>query len=217
MKPRLLDLFCCAGGAARGYADAGFEVVGVDIDPQPNYPFEFVQMDAMSLLPEFIRSANIDAVHASPPCPHYSFATKFHPGAADNHPDLVDPVRELLLATGLPFVIENVPGAPLRRDLVLCGEMFGLRVHRHRLFEVHGPLILQPKHQRHRLKGARTNCHIEDGYTRLVAGHFADLADASDAMGIDWMTADELRNAIPPAYTKFIGEQLLAHLQEKAA
>lgn len=219
-RPKILDLFCCAGGAAAGYAAAGFDVVGVDIAPQPNYPFEFIEGDALDVLRRMLDGlpvggyalSDFAAIHASPPCPLYSRVTGFHPSARATHPDLVAPSRELLAGTGLPWVMENVPGSPLRRDLVLCGEMFGLRVHRHRWFETGGFLAMQPPHSRHRLRGARTNCHIEQGFTRWVTGNFADLADAGDAMGIGWMTRGELAQAIPPAYTEFIGRQLVEHL-----
>jgi hypothetical protein len=207
---RLLDLFCGAGGCSVGYTRAGFEVVGVDNQPQPNYPFEFHQADALTF-----PLAGFDAVHASPPCPAYSLATLHHgAGAGAGHPDLVAPTREVLTASGLPYVIENVIGAPLRKDVVLCGEMFGLRVHRHRIFEVEGAFVMQPRHAPHVLKGALHNCHIEDGHARQVAGNYANHEDAADAMGIDWpMSRRELANAIPPAYTEHIGEFLMRHLE----
>lgn len=218
----MLDLFCCQGGAAKGYHDAGFEVVGIDIEPQPLYPYEFIQDDALAWLDLQLRldgwarhrGRPVHAVHASPPCQAFSLASLWQgkDARADKYPDLVDPTRKLLEASGLPYIIENVEGAPLRRDLVLCGEMFGLRVHRHRLFEIGGWFAMQPRHAPHRLKGALNNCHIEEGYTRQVAGNYADHEDASDAMGIDWMDRKGLAQAIPPAYTRFIGEQLLTQL-----
>lgn len=211
-RPLLLDLFCGAGGAAVGYHRAGFDVVGVDIVPQPHYPFEFHQSDVFSAarhVPPWWPQ-HIDVVHASPPCPAYSRVTGFGgPDARRSHPDLVAETRTLLNAIGVPYVIENVPGAPVRPDLVLCGEMFGLRVHRHRVFEIGGVLIMREQHQRHRLRGGRDNCHIEDGYTRVVTGHLSHAEDAGQAMGIDWMTPRELTQAVPPAYTEFIGAQLL--------
>lgn len=217
-KPRLLDLFCGAGGCSVGYHRAGFAVVGIDVEPQPDYPFEFHQMDAIRALRHVVEHrrgwAGFDAVHASPPCQAFSLASLYQ-GAekrAERYPDLVDETRDLLEAAGLPYVMENVEGSPLRRDLVLCGEMFGLRVHRHRVFELGGWFAMQPRHAPHRLKGALHNCHIEDGHARQVAGNYADHADASDAMGIDWMGRKALAQAIPPAYCTFIGEQLMAHL-----
>lgn len=211
-RPRLLDLFCGGGGCSVGYHRAGFDVVGVDLEPQPNYPFEFVRADALEFLREHYQ--DFDAIHASPPCQAFSLATMFNGREASaSHPDLVDPTRVLLDETGLPYVIENVEGAPLRRDLVLCGEMFGLRVHRHRVFELGGWFAMQPRHQPHVLKGALHNCHIEDGHARQIVGNYANHDDAMDAMGIDWMDRRDLAQAIPPAYTEFIGEQLLAYVR----
>jgi DNA (cytosine-5)-methyltransferase 1 len=220
MTPRLLDLFCGAGGCSVGYARAGFEVVGVDLEPMPNYPFEFIQTDAIALLEAALRTgmvcgvwrlADFDAIHASPPCQAFSLATLYH-GRTEKHPDLIEPTRALLKRTGLPYVIENVAGAPIRKDVLLCGEMFGLRLHRHRYFETEGFLVMQPPHSRHGLKGAIHNCHIEDGHARLVAGNYADHESASEAMGIDWMTRAELAEAIPPAYCEHIGGYLRSKL-----
>lgn len=204
-EARLLDLFSCAGGAAMGYHRAGFDVVGVDIEPQPNYPFEHHVADALDFPLD-----GFDAVHASPTCQTFSIATRYHPGLVADWPDLVTPMRERLYREcRVPFVIENVAGAPIRQDVMLCGEMFGLRLHRHRYFETEGFLVMQPPHTKHRLRGALHNSHVEDGHARQVAGHFADMASASAAMGIGWMSRDELAEAIPPAYTQFIGEQLI--------
>lgn len=217
MKPRLLDLFCCAGGAGAGYAEAGFDVVGVDIKPQPRYPFRFLQADALALDPSFI--ATFDAVHASPPCQSYSDLAKRN-GNADAWPRLVEPVREMLKRSRLPYIIENVEGAPLIDPVILCGTMFkGLRVIRHRLFEANF-LIMTPPHGRHPI------CHTFDkrkaqygktdemrDFVSVNGGGNCSVAAARDAMDINWMTKNELNEAIPPIYTRFIGEQLLAHLQ----
>ena len=205
---KIADLFCGGGGAGMGLHRAGFEVVGFDINPQPNYPFEFHQQDALT-----VDLSGFDAVWASPPCQAFSQATGYHPGARSTHPDLIEPTRATLGTSGLPWIIENVAGAPIRHDVMLCGEMFGLRVHRHRYFETNR-LIPNIKHERHRLKGAVHNCHVEAGYARLVAGHYSNHPDASDAMGIDWMTRKELSQAIPPAYSEYLGRQLLAQLGE---
>lgn len=208
MKPRLLDLFCGAGGAAMGYHRAGFEVVGVDIKPQPHYPFEFWQADALDYLAFTGRDVApmFDAVHASPPCQRYSVLTR----NPENHPDLIGPVRTLLEQTGLPYVIENVPPAPLRRDLVLHGGMFGLRVHRRRVFEsnclllsVVAPRAADPVGV-YGHAGGRSTRDGEKGRGSTEAWR--------EAMGIDWMTGKELAEAIPPAYTEFIGEQLMAQI-----
>jgi DNA (cytosine-5)-methyltransferase 1 len=215
-KPRLLDLFCCAGGAAAGYHRAGFDVVGIDITSQSNYPFPFLQADVLALDPKF--RAGFDAVHASPPCQSYSDLAKRN-GNADHWPRLIDPVRALLVDSGLPYVIENVEGAPLRDPVMLCGTMFkGLRVLRHRLFEANFP-ILTPEHGPHpkvhtfdkrKSHFGKTNDMLD--FVQVTGGGNCTVAAARDAMGIDWMTKNEMNEAIPPAYTRFIGKQLLAHL-----
>lgn len=211
---RILDLFCNAGGAAVGYHRAFPDsvVVGVDIEPQPRFPFVFLRADAMEVLANVAYLRSFDFIHASPPCQSKSLVSRFHAGTQEKYPNLIAPVRDALTVAGVPFVIENVPGSDVRKDLLLCGEMFGLRVHRHRYFEVEGFLVMRRPHAPHALKGALTNCHIEEGYTRWVTGHYANHSDASAAMGIDWMNRDELRDAIPPAYSQFIGEQFAASL-----
>ena len=216
MKPRLLDLFCCAGGVGVGYSRAGFEVVGVDIDPQPNYPLPFIQADALTLDPKFI--ASFDAVHASPPCQSYSDLAKRNRNA-DEWPRLIEPVREMLIRAGLPYVIENVEGAPLLNPTVLCGTMFkGLRVLRHRLFESNF-LILTPPHGKHpkvhtfdKRKSHYGKTDDMRDFVQVTGGGNCTIAAARDAMGIDWMNKNELNEAIPPAYTEFIGRQLMKHL-----
>lgn len=215
-KPRLLDLFCCAGGAGVGYSRAGFEVVGVDINPQPHYPLPFIQADAFMLDQEFI--ASFDAIHASPPCQPYSDLVKRN-GNKSKWPPLIEPVRELLQQSGLPYVIENVEGAPLINPTVLCGTMFpNLRVLRHRLFESNFP-ILTPKHGEHPLVHTLDKRKRHYGKTnewkdfvQVTGGGNCTIAAAREAMGIDWMTKSEINEAIPPAYTFLIGEQLLEYL-----
>ncbi len=223
-RPRLLDLFCGAGGAAMGYHRAGFDVVGVDIEPQPHYPFTFWQVDAMKVLRDGLKiwptdEDYFDAIHASPPCQLHSLVSGYNGGdrARAIYPELIGPTRDLLREISLPYVIENVIGAPVRADLTLCGEMFGLRLHRHRVFECEGFFPMRQGHAPHALKGAIHNCHIEDGYTRQITGNYADHESASEAMGIDWMNRDELRLAIPPAYTEHIGHYLLRAVRERQA
>ena len=218
-KPRLLDLFCGAGGCTKGYQRAGFYVVGVDSNPQPNYcGDEFIQGDALEILRWGAVSVLYEAVHASPPCQAFSLASLWHGKSnQDRHPDLVAPTRELLEAAGLPYVMENVVGAPLRADLTLCGEMFGLGVHRHRIFELDGFFAMRLPHPPHRLRSAKHNCHVEEGYTRIVAGNYADHESASEAMGVDWMSRKELAQAIPPAYTEHIGGYLMTAVQQPDA
>ena len=223
-RPRLLDLFCGAGGAGMGYHRAGFEVVGVDIDPQPNYPFEFGVADALDVLADvvWLRGEQIDAIHASPPCQSYSAMSACRPGLADEYPALMEPVRELLQQLGLPYVIENVQGAPIasanelfgRHGVTLCGRMFGLELYRHRLFESSFPLP-QPDHPPHLTPASRAG-HWREGTIISVSGNVSPIAVARRAMGIDWMTRPELSEAIPPAYTEWIGARLLDHLRAAA-
>jgi DNA (cytosine-5)-methyltransferase 1 len=217
---RLLDLFCCAGGAGRGYSDAGFEVVGVDVESQPNYPFKFVQNDVFKLPADFLRS--FDAIHASPPCQSYSDLAKRNKNA-DAWPRLVEPIRDLLISTQKPYIIENVEGAPLLNAVTLCGTMFkGLRVIRHRLFEANFP-ILVPAHGSHpkvhtfdKRKAHYGKTNDMKDFVQVTGGGNCTVAAAKDAMGIDWMTKNEMNEAIPPAYTRFIGKQLITILENSA-
>lgn len=218
MKPRLLDLFCCAGGAARGYHDAGFEVVGVDIVPQTNYPFAFIRGDALEIGGAVAHL--YDAIHASPPCQSFtSYRRKGH-GVGDGYPDLIAETRLLLEETGMPYVIENVPGAPLKDPVTLCGSMFGLDVRRHRIFETNWPLS-QPncQHGEQVRKGKRfPGATNRDGrYTVEVGVWRIPLPVQQAAMQIDWMTVPEMSQAVPPAYTEFLGRQLLAALAVEEA
>jgi DNA (cytosine-5)-methyltransferase 1 len=212
-KPRILDLFCGAGGASMGYYRAGFEVVGVDIKPQPRYPFEFMQFDAIEFLkkwPSLV--ARYDAIHASPPCQAYTRARKLQ---GNIHPELLVPVRAELRKSGLPFVIENVPGAPLECPIELCGQMFGLGVERHRLFEVNFNIDFPPLHM-HSKPVAKMGRPARDGEIIQVVGHFSGVPQARVAMGIDWMNRGELAQAIPPSYTEWIGRQLITSLTKES-
>lgn len=221
----LLDLFCGAGGCTKGYQVAGFKVRGVDLHPQPRYVGEqFIQADALEYLKGLIESGEIDefdAIHASPPCQKYSWAAKRWKNI--ERADLIEPVRELLRSTGLPYVMENVIGAPMGFAITLCGVMFDLEVIRHRLFESNY-FLFAPHHPQH--KGS-----VRDGTFVTVAGHGGDnikgrgsRAAKQNAMGIHWMNDRELNESIPPAYTKWIGRQIMqivgrmevAELQEAA-
>jgi DNA (cytosine-5)-methyltransferase 1 len=222
-RPLIVDLFCGAGGAAVGYHRAGFDVVGVDIDPQPRYPYEFHQRDALDFLLDTkrrpYRLRHFAAIHASPPCQRWSDATGVS-GVREDWPDLISPLRELLIGTGLPYVIENVEGSPLRDPVTLCGVMFPseLAVLRHRLFETNWPLP-QPGHAPHPLVYTRDRRKAHYGkldqdtsFVQVTGGGNCSVARAREAMGIDWMTKAELNEAIPPAYTEYVGWHLREHL-----
>lgn len=239
MKPRLLDLFCGAGGAAMGYHRAGFDVVGVDIKPQPNYPFEFYKGGALAFLEGLylyswtLVDGEFDAIHASPPCQAYSHAGLYASRRRADHPRLIAATRDLLTRTGLPYVIENVEDA--RRELIepvmLCGSLVGLPdLERHRYFETNWPLLV-PSHCQHgvrgrarfpgttRADGSRPNSAIVN---QMASGVTHQML--ADAMGIDWLPAPgrkrptpELCEAIPPAYTELIGHQLMSYLKAVAA
>jgi hypothetical protein len=221
MRPRLLDLFSGAGGAAMGYYRAGFDVVGVDIDPQPDFPFEFVQGDAVAYLAA--HGNEFDAIHASPPCQAHTALTKGNRarGWQDNHRDFIAVTRALLDHIGRPYVIENVQGSTVRRDLTLCGEMFGLKVIRHRYFELGHWEATAPRHLAHRgrVAGWRHGTLHEGPYFAVygTGGGKGSLEQWREAMGIDWMTTrHELSESIPPAYTEFIGGQLINQMQAVA-
>lgn len=213
-KPRLLDLFCGAGGASMGYHRAGFEVVGVDIDPQPYYPFEFYRRDAMTFPLD-----GFDAIHASPPCQSYSTMSNRH---GSKQLELIPPVRERMMDTGLPYVIENVEGAKphMVEAFRLTGEMFGLRTHRARYFETNVLMLIPntPRRQKNAVAiyGKNDNRRLwtrKDGTELRVA---SSLEEAQEAMGMDWADWHGTKEAIPPAYTEFIGRQLIDFLERKA-
>jgi DNA (cytosine-5)-methyltransferase 1 len=207
-KPRLLDLFCGAGGAAMGYHRAGFEVVGVDIKPQPHYPFEFYQADALTYPLD-----GFDVIHASPPCQAYCALRHLRPER--DYPDLIVATRGRLIRSDVFYVIENVPKAPLIDPVRICGSWFGLRVRRHRMFESNSPIdgtccnhVLQGRPiDVSGTGGRRINRRQNDhgGNTNKPR----NIKEAREAMGIDWMTRYELSQAIPPAYTEFIGRQII--------
>jgi DNA (cytosine-5)-methyltransferase 1 len=207
-RPMLLDLFCGAGGASMGYYEAGFQVVGVDINPMPRYPFEFHQGDALEFLAA--HGHEFSAIHASPPCQDYIPTIPRKHGTAHFLPD----VRKLLIKIGKPWIIENIPGAPMRADFRLCGCMFHLpRLRRQRLFETswNGFALLPPcYHPEHPISVTGHGIPSSNFYREKLTGpEFGILV--RKAMGIDWMTRDELSQAIPPAYTNFIGGLLLAN------
>jgi DNA (cytosine-5)-methyltransferase 1 len=208
---RLLDLFCGAGGASKGYAEAGFEVVGVDLKHGKRYPFEYLRQDVMSLDIDFLRS--FDVIHASPPCQLFSSTKHLRnaQGKGSSKLDLVEPVRNMLITSGRPYVIENVLGAPLINAVTVCGSAFGLKVRRHRLFESNLELI--GTECRHKEQGRPVGVYGSMRDEIPSGGKTAESMDqAKEAMGIDWMLWGELVEAIPPAYSLFIGEQLVNQL-----
>jgi len=235
MKPKLLDLFCGAGGASMGYHRAGFDVYGVDIKPQPHYPFPFLQMDALEAMDRLIRGegltfsngetlylVDISAFHASPPCQAYVDYNK-KGKKPSNHPRLIEPTRELLVTTGKPYIIENIHKAPLYSHILLCGTMFGLRTRRHRYFEAPClPLlpVYSCNHWGTVSNGEFVGVYYRGGHgprhgkgIREPASRPAQLT-AAEGMGIDWMNQRELTQAIPPAYTEYIGKYLMETVKQ---
>ena len=248
MSPRMLDLFCGAGGASVGYQRAGWEVFGVDLNPMPRYPLPFKQGDALEVLRRLMWGGSehfewrhnggyfghllglqhFDAIHASPPCQAYSVTRHSH---SVKYPELIEPVRELLISTGLPYIIENVVGAPLREPITLCGSMFGLiadderdgttlELRRHRLFESNRPLSAPACNHVHAVGGVYGGGSSRRSSTRTDwpkgkggRGGYTPVASVRrELMGIDWMNRDELSESIPPAYTEHLGPQLVAGL-----
>ena len=214
---RLLDLFCGAGGAGKGYMEAGFDVVGVDIAEQPEYPASFVQGDALEYLAA--HGHEFDAIHASPPCQASSALTK-GTNKGRQYVNLIPQTRSLLARFAVPTIIENVQGADIRRDLVLCGEMFGLGVIRHRLFEVSGFAALPLAHGRHRgrVRGWRHGQYFDGPYLAVHGdgGGKGTVAEWQTAMGMPWVTnRKSIAEAIPPAYTRFIGGQVRTRLESE--
>ncbi len=210
---RLLDLFCGAGGCGVGYARAGFDVTGVDIEPQPRYPLpDVIQDDALLILDDAEFLASFDVIHASPPCQPYSAAMRH---LAHPQRELIDIVRAKLQTIGRPWVIENVPGAPLHNPVRICGTGVGLPVYRHRLFESNRPITgTRCDHTRPAL-----NPHNQAGRDAIYAEHgFGDPEPLwRRSMGVEWMTRYEAREAIPPAYTEHLGRQLIHQLATEEA
>jgi DNA (cytosine-5)-methyltransferase 1 len=213
---RLLDLFCGAGGAAMGYHRAGFEVVGVDIKPQPHYPFQFVQGDALKPWEAGIYPPAFDAIHASPPCQDHSQLHKNYGAPAHDTAGLLATTLEWFRLLGLPWVVENVVGAPLPSAVELCGASFGLGasgmdLNRHRRFMSNVAMLTPPcQHRRGLTIGVYGNG--TNRWHRRKLGRNLRRAEMREAMGIDWMTHAELGQAVPPAYTEWIGQQLVAYL-----
>lgn len=234
MKPLLLDLYCGQGGASKGYADAGFEVVGVDIEPQPRYPYRFLQADALNAMHTLLdggvlcyfkdhgalalKLEDFAAIHASPPCQSRSDAQRIN---GNDHVELVGDTRVLLQQTSLPYVIENVTGKPAdpRDELInpvpLCGSMFGLRTYRHRLFETNW-LLPTPEHPEHVAPQAKMGRPVRDGEFLHIVGNFSGVALAREIMGMPWANRDGLREAIPAAYAEYVGKHLMTVVKHRA-
>ena len=225
-QPRILDLFCCEGGAGMGYHRAGFEVVGVDIAPQPRYPFAFHQADAIAYLAGLIESGEIrqfDAIHASPPCQEYSTLKS---RKTRQYPDLLAPMRQMLIASGLPWIMENVATAPMHQGVMICGTALGWNVRRHRLFDS-SHLLYPPGLCRHHLDNVNIYGHACWTYRPDPSNVRADtgkartyrvkLAEGRRAFDVPWMSQQGASECIPPAYTEWLGSQLLAVMAERAA
>lgn len=210
---RVLDTYCCQGGASMGYYLAGFDVVGVDFVPQPRYPFAFHQADAV----DFIRTHGheFDLIVGSPPCQSYSRAQKIQ---QREHPRLIAPTREAMQHTGRPWVIENVEeaGPEMEDPVTLCGASFGLHTYRHRLFEASFPLAIPP-HPRHLHPTVKMGRPLSGGDWYHAVGNFSNVPYVRADMAVPWMSRDGIRECIPPAYTRFLGEQAAAFIRDGAA
>jgi DNA (cytosine-5)-methyltransferase 1 len=230
-RPIVLNLYCCQGGSAAGYEAAGCFVLGVDKDPQPRYPYLFVQADALWFLAEFAEwiSAHVLLVDASPPCQLYSRTWKIN---RRSHPDLIAPTRALIVATGRPYVIENVEEAApeLRDPVTMCGAMFpGLHTYRHRLIEAGGWTLVPPQHPRHQHDTVKMGRPLKsraqylaqgedrDGDWYHAVGHFSNVPYVKADMGVGWMNRDGVSECIPPVYTEFIGRAFLASRAQEVA
>ncbi|ALY08440.1 DNA methyltransferase [Arthrobacter phage Amigo] len=226
-RPRILDLFCCAGGAGSGYARSGFAVYGIDNNPKNHrdYPFDGRLGDVMQELLSHVYGINdrpplpeFDAVHASPPCQAHTALTKGTNRETHSYVDLIDETRHWLRRIGKPYIIENVEQSTVRQDLKLCGEMFGLRVLKHRIFEIEGFTVPQPEHIKHkgRAAGWRHGDRPEEPYYFSVygtGGSRGTIEQWREAMEMPWAgTKRQLSEAIPPRYTEYIGKHLLTHL-----
>jgi len=211
-KPKLLDLYCCAGGAGYGYEQAGFDVTGVDITEQPRHKGKFIKSDAIEYLKANYKK--YDAVHASPPCQEYSMSSLQFRVAGKKYDDLISVTRDALIKTGLPYIIENVPGSPLINPITLCGLMFGMKTYRHRLFESN-IYLKSPKHDKHIHANAKMGRKVKDDEFIQYVGHFSGVKLVQEMTGLYWLGQKELAQSIPPQYTKYLGEQLINFLKNK--
>jgi DNA (cytosine-5)-methyltransferase 1 len=203
---KLLDLYCCGGGASHGYKLAGFDVTGVDIVDQPRHRGRFIKADAIEFVLE--HHHEFDVIHASPPCQAYSMASMQFRSAGKEYADLIEPTRDALRSISKPYVIENVPGSPLIDPIELCGSMFGMRTYRHRLFESN-MTITAPPHPPHDAPNAKMGRPPKDGEFIQYVGHFPGVGLVQEMTGLHWLGQKELAQSIPPQYTNYIGRQLL--------
>lgn len=193
-----------------GYHKAGFTVHGVDLHPQPRYPFTFFQKDAISYLEELIDSGEIyeyDVIHGSPPCQAFTRAQTIR---GNNHPDLIAPFRELVKKTGLPYIIENVPGSPLEDPILLCGASFGLHTYRHRLFESNFPFTA-PQHEKHIVVPTKMGRPLAQGDFYHAVGNFTSVDYVRKDMDVPWMNREGIRESIPPVYTEYLGKEVILY------
>jgi DNA (cytosine-5)-methyltransferase 1 len=207
-KLRALDLCCCAGGVSAGLVQAGFDVTGIDIEPQTHYPFNFIQADALGLDTEYLRQ--FDFLWASPNCQEYSMASMQFRLKGKQYPTLIEALRVMFIESGKPYVIENVEGAPLINPIMLCGTMFGIKTYRHRIFEANFP-INQPAHGEHDKLQVKMGRPVKQGDYIQMVGHFSGVQYAREITGCYWMNQYELAQCIPPAYSKYIAQQYLQY------
>lgn len=217
---KLLDLFCCGGGAGRGYEIAGFAVVGVDNKPQPKHRGKFVLADAIEFCTKYGR--DFDVIHASPPCQKYSLSAMQHRLKGKDYPDLIEETRRALIAIGVPYIIENVPGSPLIKPITLCGSMFQaadgsglLRTYRHRMFESNMTLYAPPCF--HNYPQAKMGRRAKPGEFIHFVGNYTDADIVKKMLGLDWLTKKEISQCVPPQYTEFLGRQIIDYLNLSSA
>lgn len=208
-KPKCLDLYCGGGGASYGFEQAGFDVTGIDLYPQPRYKGNFIQADAIEYLLEY--GHLYDFIHASPPCQEYTQATKQFRMLGKTYPTLVEATRAAFIKVGRPCSMENVVGSPLINPILLCGTMFGLPTYRHRLFETSFP-IQAPIHPIHLAKNAKMGRRVKEGEFIQYVGHFSGVKMVQDFTGLHWLGQNELRESIPPQYTKWLGEYVIKNV-----
>jgi DNA (cytosine-5)-methyltransferase 1 len=206
---KALDIGCCAGGVSAGLVQAGFKVTGIDIEPQPHYPYHFIQADARELSIDFLRQ--FDFLWASANCQEYSMASMQFRLKGKKYPEWIEPIREIFIKAGKPYVIENVEGSPLINPVMLCGTMFDIKTYRHRLFEANFP-IKQPVHMEHKQKQIKMGRPVKQGDYIQMVGHFSGVPYAREITGCNWMNQYELAQCIPPVYSKYIAEEYIKSL-----